>query len=372
MTSFPIGAMMLMASATSVSGLPATPADVDARLQILATAINQQQPGNADGKITSAEAGHLSITLHMVASGEIPLGSDAEAQPVASKAICAVPMFRRMLDRYGITFQIFYTAPNWSMPISARVVASDCANPPSVEQRPAMAAAPITMATNPGLSITQAQQDRLNRVAQFLVTAPMCEKLGMKLAPEFPTKVAVAQKAETAPWPVKTARLDQLEVDAISRQSAIYNTDLEAASGHAKTEAQLRQLPKILLRYGRTCMAATADPIFASLIVPPPDYNLEKAVTNAADEILEEGGFASWQTPKIQARGDLMKVAGTCRSRIGAARSDALVREYGQSDDQRVRDYYSKSFDEGLDDPTIISTLAGCNRVIMKIRAKAS
>lgn len=66
--------------------------------------------------------------------------------------------------------------------------------------------------------------------------------------------------------------------------------------------------------------------------------------------MLELGGLASWQTPRIQARGDLMMLAGTCRSKIGAARSDALVQEFGQSDDPRVRDYYSKSFDEGLAD----------------------
>gem|GEM_PF-7062507 len=137
---FSVWAIMSMASATAVSGPPATPADVDARLQLLATAINQQQLGNADGKITSAEAGHLSITLHLAASGEIPLGSDAEAQPVASKMICAVPMFRRMVDRYGITFHIVFSAPNWPTPINAKVVASDCGNPASDAGHPSATA----------------------------------------------------------------------------------------------------------------------------------------------------------------------------------------------------------------------------------------
>ena len=64
-------------------------------------------------------------------------------------------------------------------------------------------------------------------------------------------------------------------------------------------------------------------------------------------------------------------LAGTCRSKIGPARSDALVKQYGQSPDPRIRSYYTKSFDEGLADPTIIDTLTGCNRAIEKSRIKA-
>ena len=44
---------------------------------------------------------------------------------------------------------------------------------------------------------------------------------------------------------------------------------------------------------------------------------------------------------------------------------------YRPSPDPRVRNYYTKSFDEGLADPTIIETLAGCNRAIEKSRIKA-
>lgn len=222
----------------------------------------------------------------------------------------------------------------------------------------------------PAWAQTQAQQDRLNRVGQFVVTASMCEKLGMKLDADLPTKAEAALKAETASWSVDPATVDRLKSEAISRQSRILQTDLQAASNGAKTDAQLRAVKGILLGYGRTCMAATTDPIFSSLIVPPPGYNLDTAATALADSILEAGGLASWQTPQIQARGDLMMLAGTCRSKIGAARSDALVKQYGQSDDPRIRDYYLKSFDEGVSDSTVIETLAGCNKAIATYRKK--
>lgn len=229
----------------------------------------------------------------------------------------------------------------------------------------------VIVAATPGFAQTQSQQDRLNRVAQFVVTAPMCEKLGMMLDPQLPHKAATAVQAETAGWGIENQRLERLQADAVKRQGAILASDLATASDNAKTDAQLRGVKAILLGYGQTCMAATIDPIFSALVTAPPGYDLDIAATQMADSMLEAGGLASWQTPAIQARGDLMMLAGTCRSKIGPARSDALVKEFGQSDDPRVRDYYSRSFDEGLADPSIIETLAGCNRAIAGFRTKA-
>ncbi len=229
----------------------------------------------------------------------------------------------------------------------------------------------LLLAASPAVGQTQLQQDRLDRVAQYVVTAPACGRLGMTLDPDLPSKAAAAIKSETASWRVDPATIDQLATEAVKRQTKMFGTDLETAADNAKSDAQLRAVKGILLGYGRTCVAATTDPIFATLIVPPPGYDLENAATAAADSMLEGGGLASWQTPQIQARGDLMMLAGTCRSKIGPARSDALVKEFGKSDDPRVRNYYSRSFDEGLSDPTTISTLAGCNRAITGFRAKA-
>ena len=223
----------------------------------------------------------------------------------------------------------------------------------------------------PATGQTQAQQDRLNRVAQFVVTAPICEKLGMKLDPELPTKVETALSAETSSWQIDPAIVERLKREAITRQGRIFSVDLQTASDGAKTDAQLRAVKDILLGYGETCMAAKTDPIFSPLVIPPPRYDLATAANILADSMLEAGGLASWQTPRIQARGDLMMLAGSCRSKIGAARSDELVKQYGQSDSPRVRNYYARAFDEGLADPTIIETLAGCNRAIAANIAKA-
>ncbi|QSR16516.1 hypothetical protein [Novosphingobium sp. KA1] len=129
----------------------------------------------------------------------------------------------------------------------------------------------ISMAT-PGFAQTQSQQDRLNRIAQFVVTAPMCEKLGMTLDPELAQKAAAAVEVETAGWGIEAERLERLQVEAVKRQGAILSSDLATASSNAKSEAQLRGVKSILLGYGQTCMAATRDPIFSTLVVAPAGY----------------------------------------------------------------------------------------------------
>jgi hypothetical protein len=221
------------------------------------------------------------------------------------------------------------------------------------------------------LAQTQAQHDRLDQIARYVVTAPMCQRLGMRVDPNLPAKVEAAVAVETSSWSVDPSTLSRLKSEAISRQGAILKTDLQTAADSAKTDAQLRNVRSILIGYGRTCLAAATDTIFSAVVIAPSGYDLDKAATAAADEMLEAGGLASWETPKIQARGDLMMLAGTCRSKIGAVRSDALVREFGQTDDPRIRAYYARSFDEGLADQTTITTLAGCNRAIAAYRLKA-
>jgi hypothetical protein len=221
----------------------------------------------------------------------------------------------------------------------------------------------------PALAQAQVQQDRIDQVSRFVVTAPMCEKLGMTVDPALPDKVKAAFKAETSAWSAESAAIERLKVASIQRQSSILKVDLETASENAKTDAQLRQIGTILRGYGRTCLEATRDPIFSQVITAPSGFDLDRAATNLADSMLEAGGLASWQTPAIQSRGDMMMVAGACRKRIGKARSDALVAEFGKSDSPRTREYYLKAFDDALNDPELDFDLAQCNRLVTRYRA---
>lgn len=219
---------------------------------------------------------------------------------------------------------------------------------------------------------TQVEQDRIDTLARYTVTSPMCETLGMTVTKDGGDIFEAGLKAETATWSIPYAEVERLTSAAIERQGQMLSIDLDAAAQGAKSEAQLRGIHKILLGYGQTCITLAVDPIFSKLVHVPAGYDLNQAVTIASDSMLEAGGLASWQTPGIQARGDLMMVAGACRARIGPGRSDAIVRQYGRSDDIRVRRYYTRSFDEGLADTELNFDLAQCNRAISKLRNQIS
>lgn len=226
------------------------------------------------------------------------------------------------------------------------------------------AVALCSIATAPALAQSQAQQNRIDRIAQLVVTAPICQRLGMTVDPEIGPKVETAFQAETATWQVAPVIVETLIIAALRRQNAMLRVDLDTTAGNAKTDEQLRGIRTILMAYGRTCMDATRDLIFSQVITPPTGYDLDTAVTAFSDSLLEGGGLASWQTPAIQARGDMMMLAGACRAQIGAARSDALVSQFGQTDDAQVRGYYRQAFDLGLADTELSFTLAQCNRAI--------
>lgn len=230
------------------------------------------------------------------------------------------------------------------------------------------AVALIMFSTAPASAQSQIQQDRIDRVAQLVVTAPICQRLGMRVDRDISAKVERAFEAETQKWRVDFATLKRLRTASLRRQNNILRIDLTTMAANAKTDEQLRGVHTINHRYGRTCMEATRDPIFSQVITAPPGYDLDTAVTGFTDSLLEDGGLASWQTPAIQARGDMMMIAGACRAQIGPARSDALVSQFGQTDDARVRGYYRKAFDLGLADTELNFTLAQCNRAITNQR----
>ncbi|WP_132733921.1 hypothetical protein [Sphingomonas sp. PP-F2F-A104-K0414] len=191
----------------------------------------------------------------------------------------------------------------------------------------------------------------------------------MTIDRDLPAKVAEAFKAETTGWGIDPQKIEQLAAESSDRQTKLFLQDLGAEADNAKSEKQLRNLGTVLLGYARTCVEATEDLIFSKVIVKPLGFTPEGAATKSADSMLEDGGLASWQTPAIQARGSMMMIAGTCRSVIGKARSDALVSEFGKSQDARARGYYLKSFDIGLDDAEMKLDLAQCNRAIRGFRA---
>lgn len=214
-------------------------------------------------------------------------------------------------------------------------------------------------------SQTQSQFDRLDELALFTVTVPMCRKLGFQIAPDFEQRIDPAIDAEISGLGGDTQRLRTAAKQAVAHQSQVFGVDLKSYSDGARTDQDLRNVKQIFARYGVICQRAARDSFFSSFVTMPVGFDLDKATTATADELLEGGGLASWQTPLITARGDMMMLAGACRHRIGPNRSDQLQAFYGRADDPRERDYYRKSFDAGMNDPDLTAfTRQQCLRAI--------
>jgi hypothetical protein len=199
-----------------------------------------------------------------------------------------------------------------------------------------------------------------------------CDKLGMKLAPDWQSQIEKGMTVESASWGLAPNLAKQVIGEAVNRQARIAEIDTNAlAEETGKTEAGLRNVRTYFLKYGNVCLNAARDPFFAKILTISANFDLEAAATEAADSLLKDGGLASWQTPAIQARGDLMTAAGTCRRHIGAARSDKIFETYSHASDPRERAYYVKSFDEGLSDTSFNFDAAQCERLIRRLTAKA-
>lgn len=215
---------------------------------------------------------------------------------------------------------------------------------------------------------TQAQSDRADVVTRRFAAMPLCAKLGFQVASDY-RHIGEKLIAELVRGGLARPAAERLAVDSVTRNSKVFEADMTAFS---QMELVPEKLVSFLTPYAQACAAGVRDPIVGAYLKQPPNFNLAKAVNDQVDGLLYKGGIASWQTPKIQARGDLMMVAGGCRHHIGAARSDALVQAYGRSDDPRERGYYAEMFQIGLGDPDLGQfTPEQCERAIQRISARA-
>jgi hypothetical protein len=231
----------------------------------------------------------------------------------------------------------------------------------------------VALRAAPVSAETPQQFDRLNTIAHYGMVMAWCDKLGMKLTPDWEDQIEPTITAEALSWGLTADAAKQLVSEAVTRQSRINQIDLdtlEKKNGH--TEAGLRSIHSVFVKYGGLCLEAARDPLFSRFVTVPADFDLETAATEAADSLLKDGGLASWQTPAIQARGDLMMAAGACRSYIGPSRSDAIFQKYAHASNPREREYYVHSFDEGLADTSFNFDAAQCERLIKRLTTKAS
>ncbi len=160
----------------------------------------------------------------------------------------------------------------------------------------------------------------------------------------------------------------------MDRHGRSLEIDFQALVEGARTGGRkLSEIAPAFRKIGENCVEAAADPAAGKYLVLPAGFDLDKAVTAAVDKLLVSGGLASWQTPAIQARGDLLMAAGGCRAKIGGARSDEIYKLYSRTNDLRERAYYAEAFQHGLEDPDFAElNVAQCAQAITSFMARAA
>ncbi len=137
---------------------------------------------------------------------------------------------------------------------------------------------------SPAPAQTQLQFDRLNTLAHYGMVMAWCDKLGMKLAADWESQVDRDITAEALSWGLASDAAKQLVGETVARQSRINQIDLDVlAKNKTKTEAGLRDIRSVFVKYGRQCLEAARDPLLSHILTVPGDFNLEAAATEAAD-----------------------------------------------------------------------------------------
>lgn len=236
----------------------------------------------------------------------------------------------------------------------------------------------LAIAVSPGFAAaqTQAQLDRMDRVLKHGIVAPSCAKMGFQFPEDAGGKIIDRVVSDTVASGVDRRAAAQAVSDAVRRSSAVFMREMSPPSTEVGGSDEIREnAMAFALKHAQACAAAAKDPLVGSYLKAPTNFEVTRAARDVADQALAPGGLASWQTPEVQARGNLLLLAGACLRQIGTARSHALARQYGQSDDPRVRAYYAESYEGGQTNPDYQEFRAfhvtQCERGINSFAAKA-
>lgn len=101
-----------------------------------------------------------------------------------------------------------------------------------------LAAAAMAAFATPARGQTAEQFDRLNTLTHYGMVMAWCDKLGMKLAPNWDGQIERRIGAEVQTWELAPDAAKQLISEAVTRQSRLNKIDLDAiAEQKSKTEA---------------------------------------------------------------------------------------------------------------------------------------
>jgi hypothetical protein len=128
--------------------------------------------------------------------------------------------------------------------------------------------------STPVCAQTTEQFDRINTLTHYGMVMAWCDKLGMKLSPNWDSRIEHGINAEVQAWGLPRDTAKQLVSEAVTRQSRLNKIDLDAITEQqTKTEAGLRSVSSVFRKYGSQCLDAGREPRFFGVIKVPANFD---------------------------------------------------------------------------------------------------
>ncbi len=174
-----------------------------------------------------------------------------------------------------------------------------------------------------------AAYSRLDTVAGYAGSAAYCGNLGYTLADDFSSVLAGRALAETKAEGVSEETATIWVREALRRASKTRDAEMAAYSSNLNNEAEIAATVRTMYSSLQDkCASVAADPISVGILTAGTPEELLSAKTSMEDTLLADVGAASWQTPAIWARGELLMGLGVCKNTMPRDEHDRLLAEH--------------------------------------------
>ncbi|MDQ0463201.1 hypothetical protein QO010_000949 [Caulobacter ginsengisoli] len=204
-------------------------------------------------------------------------------------------------------------------------------------------------ASEASAAVTPQQAARMDGVARYAVVQSFCVKIGFQVDESAASAAYDALVNDPRFVGMTRAELDATFDSSIQRVGAVFSRDSKAAASKAGSLDARPVIEAFFRRIDAVCLEASTDPVFSRAFKAASPEVRGATRTALVGDLMAKGGQASWQTPVMRARADLLYITGACSARLprqDVERYSALV---DKAATEKERAYYSDSLRDGLD-----------------------
>lgn len=174
-----------------------------------------------------------------------------------------------------------------------------------------------------------AAYSRIDTLAAYAGDAALCSKLGYAVSDDFTPVLAERSLAEMQAEGVSEETATVWVNEALQRTLKARKAEMDSYTSSLDDEAEIASSVRAMYASLQAkCATIAADPISFGIITAGTPDELLTAKTAMEDQLLADVGAASWQTPAIWARGELLIGLGVCKNVMPRSEHDSLLAEH--------------------------------------------